>query len=115
MERHLHQRSSAAPNTLQTLTNTTSTITTALLQHINAQPTSSTFTIPSPPASSPGDLILHLPLRRVTLPELQRLKRQFEGTFRGATVSGGMAAGLRGQGEVAAAFVGFLETAWDTA
>jgi hypothetical protein len=54
-------------------------------------------------------------MRRVTLPELQRLKRQFETTHTRAQASGGMAGGIRGEAEVAAAFVGFLETAWDTA
>lgn len=110
-----HQRAQPPPNTLQTLTNTTSSINSALLSHINAAPSSTTFPIPSPPAHSPGALVLHLPMRRVTLPEIQRLKRQFEATHTRSTVSGGMAAGLRGEGEVAAAYVGFLETSWDTA
>ena len=46
---------------------------------MNSGPATSTFTIPSPPAPTAGQLILHLPMRRVTLPEMQRLKRQFEG------------------------------------
>lgn len=109
------QRAQPPANTLQTLTNTTSTINTALLAHINAAPSSTTFNVPSPPAATPGALTLRLPMRRVTLPEIQRLKRQFEATHTRSTVSGGMAAGLRGEEEVAAAYVGFLETSWDTA
>ena len=54
-------------------------------------------------------------MRRVTLPEIQRLKRQFETTHTRAQASGGMAGGIRGEAEVASAFVAFLETSWDTA
>ena len=54
-------------------------------------------------------------MRRVTLPEMQRLKRQFEGVQIKAQSSNGLAAGRWSEGEVAVGFVGFLETAWDTA
>lgn len=58
--------------------------------------------------------MLRLPMRRVTLPEMQRLKRQFEGVQTKAQASGGRAAGIWIEGKVAAGFVGFLEEAWDT-
>ncbi|ORX34635.1 chromatin associated protein KTI12 [Kockovaella imperatae] len=89
------------PNTLLILTNTTHTITTSLLAHLNAGPATSTYIVPCPPAASAGSLTLHLPMRRVTLPEMQRLKRQ--------------AAGSWSESEVASAFVRFLETVWATA
>ena len=53
-------------------------------------------------------------MRRVTLPEMQRLKRQFESTHTRAQSSGGMAQGIFTEAEVAAAFVGFLHASWDT-
>ncbi len=111
----LSQRFTVQPNTLQTLTTTTSLITTSLLAHINSGTPSSTYPIPSPPASSPGALTLHLPMRRVTLAELQRLKRQFENVQTKAHSSGGRAASNRSEAEVASGFVKFLEVAWDTA
>lgn len=110
----ISQRPKAPPNTLQILTSTTSLITTSLLAHLNAAPTSTTFPIPSPPAPASSGLILHLPMRRVTLPELQRLKRQYEGVQSKAQAGGGRAAGNWSEGEVVKGFVGFLETAWDT-
>jgi protein KTI12 len=108
------QRPRPPPNTLKTLTTTTSTITTSLLSHINASPSASTFPIPSPPAPVLGPLFLHLPMRRVTLPEMQRLKRQYEGVQIKAQASGGRAGGRWAEWEVAVGFVGFLEAAWDT-
>ena len=53
-------------------------------------------------------------MRRVTLPELQRLKRQYEGVQIKAQASGGRAAGSWTEAEVVAGFVGFLEAVWDT-
>ncbi|KAI9635936.1 chromatin associated protein KTI12 [Dioszegia hungarica] len=90
------------PNTLQILTSTTSAITTALLAHVNATPGSSGFVVPSPPARQAGELRVRLPMKRVTLSEMQRLKRH-------------RAAGVGGADEVAVKFVGFLEATWDTA
>ncbi|ORY34343.1 chromatin associated protein KTI12 [Naematelia encephala] len=107
------------PNTLQTLTNTTSLIITSLLSHINSAPTmTDTFRIPSPPASTStstaSSLVLHLPMKRVTLPEMQRLKRQFEGVQTKAQASGSRAAGTWSEEDVAVSFVRFLEATWDT-
>lgn len=106
-------RSKPPTGTLQTLTATTSTIINSLLAHVNTSPTASTFPVPAPPAS--GQLLLRLPMRRVALPEMQRLKRQFEGVQTKAQASGGRAAGNWTEGEVATGFVGFLEAAWDMA
>ncbi|WRT63655.1 uncharacterized protein IL334_000578 [Kwoniella shivajii] len=109
------QRNKPPPNTLQTLTATTQTIVTSLLSHVNSLPGSSTFPIPSPPAPSNGSLVLHLPARRVTLSEMQRLKRQYEGVQVKAQKSGGLAAaGNWTEGEVATGFVRFLEEIWET-
>ncbi|OCF36093.1 protein KTI12 [Kwoniella heveanensis BCC8398] len=110
------QRAKPPPNTLQTLTSTTQTIVTSLLQHLNTMPNSPTYRIPSPPAATPNGLILHLPPdRRVTLSEMQRLKRQYEGVQVKAQQSGGLAAaGNWTEGDVAVGFVGFLEQIWDT-
>jgi protein KTI12 len=102
------------PNTLQIMTSTTSAITTALLAHINANTAATDFMIPSPPARNSGELRIRLPMKRVTLSEMQRLKRQFEAVQVKAHASGGRAAGVGGADEVAAKFVGFLEATWDT-
>jgi protein KTI12 len=104
-----------AANTLQVLATTTTTIVTSLLAHVNSDPTATMFIIPSPPAKTPGSLVLHLPIRRVTLPEMQRMRRTFEGVQTKAQSSNGRAAGTWTQEGVASAFVAFLETAWDTA
>lgn len=103
-------------NSLQVLTSTTSLITTSLLSHINASPSASAYPIPTPPAPSGTQIILHLPpSRRLTLSELQRLKRQFESVQTRAQSSGSRAAGLSwSEGAVAGAFVRFLETHWGT-
>lgn len=77
-------------------------------------PTADTFPIPSPPAPSPGSLVLHLPMRRVTLPELQRLKRQYETVQTKALASNSRAAVIWTEEGVARGFVAFLETAWET-
>jgi protein KTI12 len=103
------------PNTLQILTSTTSAITAALLAHVNAAPGSSDFVVPSPPARQAGELRVRLPMKRVTLSEMQRLKRQFEGVQIKAHSSNSRAAGVGGADEVAVKFVGFLEATWDTA
>lgn len=58
---------------------------------------------------------MKLPMKRVTLSEMQRLKRQFEGVQIKAHASGNRYAGVGGVKEVAAKFVGFLEATWDTA
>lgn len=55
-----------------------------------------------------------MPTRRVTLSEMQRLKRQFEAVQTRAIQSGGIAAGVWTEGEVAQKFVAFLEIAWET-
>lgn len=103
------------PNTLQILTSTTSAITTSLLSHLNTTPSATDFRIPSPPARKGGGLRLRLPMKRVTLSEMQRLKRQFEGVQIKAHSSNSRAAGVGGAEEVAVKFVGFLEATWDTA
>ncbi|EIW73277.1 hypothetical protein TREMEDRAFT_24439 [Tremella mesenterica DSM 1558] len=84
------------PNTMQVLSGTTSHIISTLLTHLNAIPTSTSFSIPSPPSSPDTNLVLHLPMRRVLLPD------------------NGMAAGNWSENEVASAFVKFLEIQWDT-
>ncbi|CAD6583746.1 MAG: hypothetical protein TREMPRED_003644 [Tremellales sp. Tagirdzhanova-0007] len=99
-------------NTLQTLTSTTSTIITSILAHVNTSPTAIKYPIPSPPAM--GGLIIRLPVRRLALPEMQRLKRQYEGVQTKGQISGGQATGNWTEGEVAAGFVAFLEAAWNT-
>ncbi|KAK6905148.1 protein KTI12 [Kwoniella mangroviensis CBS 10435] len=113
------QRNKPPPNTLQTLTKTTQFIVTSLLSHISSLPGTSTYPIPSPPAPQPnskGPLVLHLPSRKLTLSEMQRLKRQFEGVQVKAQQSGGLAAsGNWTEEEVAVGFVRFLEEIWDTA
>jgi hypothetical protein len=53
-------------------------------------------------------------MRTVTLPEVQRLKRQFERVQTAAQASGSRAAGMWSEGEVAGKFVSFLEQAWET-
>lgn len=75
-------------------------------------PTASTFPIPSPPA--PSGLVLHLPMRRVTLPEMQRLKRQYESVQTKAVGTNSRAAEVWTEEGVARGYVAFLETAWDT-
>lgn len=108
----VNQRAAPPPGTLQTLTATTSAIVSALLSHLGQGP-ASTFPVPSPPAAAA--LVLHLPPgRKPTLSEMQRLKRQFEATQTGAQRSGGRAAGSWTEPEVAANFVTFLETTWET-
>ncbi|RSH90674.1 hypothetical protein EHS25_001279 [Saitozyma podzolica] len=99
-------------NTLQVLSNTTSLIVSSLLSHLSHSPNSPTFQVPSPPAGA--TLVLHLPMRSVTLPEMQRLKRQFERVQTAAQASGGRAAGMWKEEEVARKFVSFLEESWDT-
>lgn len=111
-----------AANTLHTLTATTSAITAALLAHLGAMPTATSFVVPSPPAPAPaaagvqrtgaGRLELRLPVRRVTMPEMQRLKRQYEAVQTKAQQSGGRAKGNWTEEEVASGFVAFLETTW---
>jgi protein KTI12 len=51
-------------------------------------------------------------MRRVTLPEMQRLKRQFESVQTKAQSSGGLAAGRWSEEQVTAGFVSFLEESW---
>lgn len=99
-------------NSLQILTTTTSTIVSSLLAHIASSPGSSIFQVPRPPAKEL--LELHLPLRTITLSEMQRLKRQFERVHTLAIQSNGRAAGTWTEGEVAAKFVSFLEITWET-
>jgi protein KTI12 len=53
-------------------------------------------------------------MRRVTLPEMQRLKRQYESVQTKAVGSNSRAAGEWTEEGVARGFVAFLETAWDT-
>ncbi|WVR03463.1 hypothetical protein IAU60_000454 [Kwoniella sp. DSM 27419] len=108
------QRAKPPPNTLQTLTGTTSLIVTCLLSHLSTFPGTATFPIPSPPASKAGGLVLHLPDRKVTLSEMQRLKRQYEGVQLKAQQSGGIAAaGNWTEADVAQGFVRFLEQIWE--
>jgi protein KTI12 len=108
------KRSKPPPNALHTLTNTTSTITSSLLSHLQTIPTASQFPIPSPPASGSRSLILHLPMRRVTLPEMQRLKRQYESVQTKAVATNSRAAEVWTEEGIARGYVAFLETAWDT-
>lgn len=91
-------------------------MTSSLMAHLNATPSASTFHVPSPPAAAPAGqpLVLHLPVRRVTLSEMQRLKRQFEAVQTRAIQSGGIGAGSWTEAEVAQKFVAFLEIAWET-
>lgn len=53
-------------------------------------------------------------MKRVTLSEMQRLKRQFEGVQTKAIAQGSRAAGDWSEAEMAAKFVGFLEATWDS-
>lgn len=100
--------------TLQTLTTTTTAIVSALLAHLTAAPGATTFPVPSPPALSPGSLVLQLPPnRRPTLAELQRHKRAFEAAQTQAQRSNARSAGVWTEPEVAAAFVTYLQTAFD--
>ncbi|WWD22368.1 hypothetical protein CI109_106859 [Kwoniella shandongensis] len=112
------QRNKPPPNTLQTLTSTTSTIVTSLLSHLSTFPSSSTFPIPIQISSSSesSSSVLHLPAdRRVTLSEMQRLKRQYESVQLKAQASGGLAAdGGWTEAEVAVGFTRFLEELWGT-
>ena len=108
-------RSAAPPaNSIQIMSATTSAINSALLAHVSSMPDAGRFPISSPPASGSG-LTLRLPTRRVTLSELQRMKRQFEAVQIKAHSSNGRAAGNWGEAEVANAYVNFLQEAWDTA
>jgi protein KTI12 len=75
-------------------------------------PTASHFPIPSPPAG--GSLVLNLPMRRVTLPEMQRLKRQYESVQTKAVATNSRAAEVWTEEGIARGYVAFLETAWDT-
>jgi protein KTI12 len=109
---NLSQAAKPPLNTLQVLSNTTSLIVSSLLSHLSHSPNSPTFQVPSPPAGA--TLVLHLPMRSVTLPEMQRLKRQFERVQTAAQASGGRAAGMWKEEEVARKFVSFLEESWDT-
>lgn len=102
------------PNALQVLSNTTSTIITGLLAHINAFPGSDTYPIPAPPASEKGKLVLHLPIKTPTLAEMQRHKRQFENAQIKAHTTGAKVTMTWSEGDVASKFVGFLEATWDT-
>ncbi|WWC66893.1 uncharacterized protein I206_100800 [Kwoniella pini CBS 10737] len=110
------QRNKPPPNTLQTLTKTTQLIVTSLLSHISSLPGTTTFPIPSPPSPSSNSLILHLPPgRKLTLSEMQRLKRQYESVMQKGQQSGGIAAsGNWSEEEVATGFVRFLEQLWET-
>lgn len=109
------QRSKPPPNTLQTLTATTSLINSSLLSHLTSLPNSTTFPIPSPPAPSSSSLVLRLPAKKITLSEMSRLKRQYETVQVKAQASGGLAAaGNWTEGEVATGYVRFLEQTWET-
>lgn len=109
------QRSKPPPNTLQTLTATTSLINSSLLSHLTSLPNSTTFPIPSPPAPSSSSLVLHLPAKKITLSEMSRLKRQYETVQVKAQASGGLAAaGNWTEGDVATGYVRFLEQTWET-
>ncbi|KAL7418918.1 kti12, chromatin associated [Cryptotrichosporon argae] len=105
-------RNKPPPNTLQTLTTTTTTIITALQSYLSLAPSATTFAVPAPPA--PGPLTLRLPGRPLPLPELQRLKRQFEAAQMQGPRSGAASAGLWTESEVGSAFVSFLGAAWGT-
>lgn len=65
------------------------------------------------PISSVPGLVLHLPPRKITLSEMQRLKRQYESVQTTAQRSGGLAAGAFGEVQVATGFTRFLESAWE--
>lgn len=52
-------------------------------------------------------------MRRVSLPEMQRLKRQYESVQTKAVGSNSRAAETWTEEGVARGFVAFLETAWD--
>ena len=102
------------PNSLQVLSNTTSTIVSGLLAHINAFPGSDTYPIPTPPAGEGAKLSLHLPTKTLTLAEMQRHKRQFENAQIKAHTTGASVVVTWREEDVAAKFVGFLEATWDT-
>ncbi|TYJ56719.1 hypothetical protein B9479_002489 [Cryptococcus floricola] len=109
------QRSKPPPNTLQTLTATTSLINSSLFTHINSLPGSTTFPIPSPPAPKGSSLVLHLPDKKITLSEMSRLKRQYESVQVKAQSSGGLAATATwSEEEVSTGYVRFLEQVWET-
>lgn len=133
----------AAPvNSLSILSSTLSLITNLLLEHLRINPSTSTFKIPSPPAPTPINavngngqgnghgkgkrkeedeergqegLVLRLPMKTITLSEMQRLKRQFEGVQVKNQTNHSKGAGMWSQEEVAMKFVSFLENVWDTA
>lgn len=106
------QNGQTATDTIQALSNTTSTIVTLLLQHLSLSPLSPHLPLPAPyPPSG-----LRLPQRTITLAECQRLKRQFETIQREGFKRGG-AGVLRagwGEREWGEAWVRFLEGQWGT-
>ncbi|KAL7410596.1 chromatin associated protein KTI12 [Mrakia frigida] len=100
-----------ATDTIQTLHSATSTLISHLLSHLSLSPLSPHLKLPSPPYPPSG---LNLPQRTITLSELQRLKRQFEGIQMNGFKRGGEGVKRAGWGEKewAEAWVRFLEVQW---
>ena len=94
-------------NTLQILSTTTSAINSGILAQLSRVPGATDYLY-----TDGGNQRVRLPGRVITLGELQRLKRQYEGTGIKAQTSGGRAAGGWGKVTVARGYARFLEQHW---